>query len=158
MAEDGEVLKLDSLQHDLLLPQIQAFLEATSDPAARETYGALKDAVERLEIPPELAARLGAIIEVALSSGRVRRLFGPGAELSLSALFNKTPRGKQLAQSVAELNSALGQLQGQSVENVSVTIRTPGVYAMTIRTPSCQLAIRFAPEEARVETFEVDLK
>src|SRR5208282_3251239 len=72
-----ESLKVDTLQRDLLIPQIQAFVDATSDTAARNTYLALKSAVESMEVAPEHQARLGAIVEVALQSGRIRRLFGP---------------------------------------------------------------------------------
>ena len=109
----GESITLDSLQHDILIPQIQAFLDATNDPQAREVYQTLKTAIESLEVPADLQLRLGAIVEVALTSGRVRRLFGPGAELSLNALFLKTPRGREVAKSLAELNKALATLKGQ---------------------------------------------
>src|SRR2546422_525696 len=115
---DEAPLKLDTLQRDLLATQIQAFLDATTDPAARELYSRLREAVANEEVPQELAGRLGTIIEVALSSGRVRRLFGPGAELSLTALFKKTPRGKELGAAIDSLNAALRQLKGQTVEEV----------------------------------------
>src|SRR5271155_2134934 len=98
----GESITLDSLQHDILVPQIQAFLDATVDPEAREVYLALKTAIDALEVPATLQARLGAIVEVALTSGRVRRLFGPGAELSLNALFLKTPRGREVASRIEQ--------------------------------------------------------
>src|SRR5271156_4663663 len=95
----GESITLDTLQHDIIIPQIKAFLDATNDKQAREVYQTLKAAIESLEVPADLQLRLGAIVEVALTSGRVRRLFGPGAELSLNALFLKTPRGRQVAKS-----------------------------------------------------------
>ena len=50
--QPGESITLDSLQHDILIPQIQAFLDATNDPQAREVYLALKSAIEKLEVPP----------------------------------------------------------------------------------------------------------
>ena len=53
-------LKLDTLQRDLLIPQIEAFIEATSDDAARDSYLALKSAVESMEVAPEHQARLRA--------------------------------------------------------------------------------------------------
>ena len=109
----GESITLDTLQRDVLIPQIQAFLEATSDPQARDVYLTLKTAIESLEIPSDLQPRLGAIVEVALTSGRIRRLFGPAAELSLNALFLKTPRGREVAISLAELNKALASLRAK---------------------------------------------
>ena len=153
----GEPITLDSLQHDLLIPQVQAFLDATSDAQAREVYSALAEAIDRLEVPPELAARLGAIVEVALTSGRIRKLFGPGAELSLNALFMKTPRGREIAQSLSELNKALATLKDQKIEQVTASQRSPGAYALTIKTGGCQLIVRFEQAGVRIESLEVDL-
>jgi hypothetical protein len=153
----GESITLDSLQHDVLVPQIQAFLDATTDPQARDVYLALKTAIESLEVPPDLQLRLGAIVEVALTSGRVRRLFGPGAELSLNALFLKTPRGREVAQSLAELNKALATLKGQTVEQITSTQRSPGAYALTVKTSGCQIVIGFEQAGVRVESLELNL-
>jgi hypothetical protein len=160
MASDGDApLTLDTLQRDILLPQIQAFIDATADPAARETYLALKSAVAAMEVASaDLQARLGAIVEMALQSGRIRRLFGPGAELSLNALFQKTPRGREIAGSLRELNRALTKLKGDTIEEVTATLRTPGAYALTLKTSGCQLVIRFEPAGVRVESVEVAMK
>ena len=154
----AEILTLDSLQRDLLIPQIQAFLDATSDADARESYGALKAAVESMAVSSEHQARLGTIVEVALQSGRIRRLFGPGAELSLKALFQKTPRGREIARSLQELNTALSNLKGDTVEEVSAAMRGPGSWALTVKTSRCQMVIRFERDGVRVETLEVALK
>ena len=153
----GESITLDALQRDVLVPQIQAFLDATSDPQAREIYEALKASIESLEVPADLQLRLGAILEVALTTGRVRRLFGPAAELSLNNLFLKTPRGREVAQSLAELNKALASLKGQTVEQITSTQRSPGAYAITVKTSGCQIVIRFEQAGVRVESLEVDL-
>ena len=155
MAED--TLRLDTLQRDLLIPQIQAFVDATSDTTARESYLALKAAVEAMEVPEAQQVRLGAIVEVALQSGRIRKLFGPGAELALHAVFQKTPRGREIAQSLRELNTALARLKGDTVEEMTAAIRAPGAWALTVKTAGCQLVIRFEPAGVRVETVEVAL-
>ena len=155
--EPLEIVKLDPLQRDLLIPQIQAFLDATSDAAARESYGALKAAVESMAVSSEHQARLGTIVEVALQSGRIRRLFGPGAELSLNALFQKTPRGREIARSLQELNTALSNLKGDTVEEVSAAARGPGSWALTVKTNGCQLVIGFERNGVRVESLEVAL-
>ena len=153
----GESLTLDTLQRDILVPQIQAFLDATTDPQAREVYQTLKTAIESLEVPADLQPRLGAIVEVALTSGRVRRLFGPAAELSLNALFLKTPRGREVAISLAELNKALATLKGQTVAQITSSQRSPGAYSLTLKTSNCQIVIRFEQTGVRVESLEVDL-
>jgi hypothetical protein len=156
--EPPEILKLDPLQRDLLIPQIQAFLDATSDADARASYTALKAAVESMAVSTEHQARLGTIVEVALQSGRIRRLFGPGAELSLNALFQKTPRGREIARSLHELNATLSNLKGDTVEEVSAVARGPGSWALTVKTSECQLVIRFERDGVRVESLEVALE
>ena len=150
-----EPLKLDSLQRDILIPQIDAFLEATSDAEARRVYESLREAVAKLEIPAELQARLGAIVEVSLASGRVKRLFGPGADLALQALFQKTPRGREIARSIRELNDALAKLKGQDVLEASVKLRGPGAYSLTLKTAACEIVVRFEQTGVRVETLEI---
>jgi hypothetical protein len=155
--EPPQSLKLDPLQRDLLIPQIQAFLDATSDADARASYTALKAAVESMAVSTEHQARLGTIVEVALQSGRIRRLFGPGAELSLNALFQQTPRGREIARSLQELNATLSNLKGDTVEEVSAVARGPGSWALTVKTSECQLVIRFERDGVRIESLEVAL-
>jgi hypothetical protein len=155
--DPAESLKLDSLQRDVLLPQIEAFLAAARDPEAQAIYLRLKESIQNMEVPPEFQARLGAIVEVTLASGRARKQFGPGAELSLAALFQKTPHGKEIAESIRALNAALAKLTDQSIENASATLRGPGAYALTLKTSGCQIVIRFDASGVRVESMEFDL-
>jgi hypothetical protein len=154
-AKDAEPLKLERLHRDILAPQLDVFIAAARDDGARAPYEALRAALETLEVPPELTGRLGAIAELAINSGRVREAYGPGAELALWALFQKTPRGREIAESVAALNAALKPLAGQAIESVNTISRAPGAYALTIKTDQCQVVIRFEPAGVRIESLEV---
>ncbi len=148
-------IALDRLQRDAILPQIDAFLAAVADPAARAPYEALRAAVARQEVPVELAARLGAIAELALTSGRVRAAFGPGAELAIWSMFQKTPRGREINSSVGALNAALAPLAGRPLESVVAAARGPGAYALTIRAEGVQATLRFEPAGVRIESLEI---
>ena len=152
---DDQSLKLDRLQRDILAPQLDSFLAAAPDPEARAPYAALREAIENLEVPASLEERLGAIAEVLLTSGRVRAAYGPGAELSLWSLFRKTPRGREIDSSVAMMNAALSRLNGQPLESAIAAARGPGAYALTLRTPECQLVLRFEPSGVRLENVEI---
>ncbi|HLJ43629.1 MAG TPA: hypothetical protein VKT12_05365, partial [Candidatus Binataceae bacterium] len=105
-AASAEPLKLDELQRDLLVSLIQSFVAAAPPSAGREAYAALEEAVTKMEVPADLLPAAGAMVEVALSTGRIRNMFGPAAELSLASLFRKTPRGEAIARSLGELNRA----------------------------------------------------
>jgi len=154
-AKSDEPLKLDRLHRDILAPQLDVFIAAAPDATARAPYEALRAALDTLEIPSELAARLGAIEELAITSGRVREAYGTGAELALWALYQETPRGREIAESVAALNAAMKPLAGQAIEGVTAISRAPGAYALTIKTDQCQMVIRFEPAGVRIESLEV---
>jgi len=108
-----------------------------------------------LEVPAALIPRLTAIVEICLSGDRIRRTSGPGAHLALSALFQKTPRGKALAAQVSSLNAALAQLKDQPLAEISAAQRGPGIYSLTLGTPACRIVIRFEADGVRVESLEV---
>jgi hypothetical protein len=157
MAPTDESVMLDRLQRDILAPQLEAFLAAAPDEAARAPYFALREALDAFKVPPELAGRLGAIAEVLLTSGRVRNIYGPGAELSLWGLFQKTPRGREVAGSVEAANAALKRLSGQAIEGLSVIARGPAAYALTVRTAEVELIVRFEAAGVRLENVELGL-
>ena len=144
-----------SLVHRLDPIACENLLAAAPDDEARAPYLALREAVDALEIPPELAPRLGAVAEVLLTSGRVRSVYGPGAELSLWSLFQKTPRGREVASSLAGANAAFQHLIGQAIQGIGVVARGPAAYALTIKTAEIQVVLRFEPAGIRLENVEV---
>jgi hypothetical protein len=151
----NDAVQIDKLQRDILVPQLESFLAAAPDAEARAPYLALREAIDALAVPPELAGRLGAIAEVLLTSGRVRNLYGPGAELSLWSLFQRTPRGREVANSVEAANAALKRLTGQAIEGITAIARGPAAYALTIKTGEVQIVVRFEPAGIRLENVEV---
>jgi hypothetical protein len=155
---DDRALTLDELQGQVLLRQIGLFSKANPDPQAQREYSELATAVGSREVPPELIQRLTAILEISLTGDRVRRTAGPGAHLALAALFQKTPRGKELAAQVSALNAALAQLKDQRLVEISATQRGPATYSFTIGTDSCRMVIRFEPEGVRVESLDVGME
>lgn len=152
---DDSAIALDGIQRAALLPQLDAFLGAVGDLAAREPYLALRAAVARQDVSAELAGRLGAIVELALTSGRARAAHGPGAELALWSLFQKTPRGREIAASISALNAALAPFAGRKIEAVVAAARGPGAYALTLRAEGVVATLRFEPAGVRIENLEV---
>lgn len=153
-AASAAALKLDELQRDLLVSLIQSFAAALPAPAGREAYLALERAAAKMEVPAELVPAMGAMVEVALSTGRIRSAFGPAAELTLSALFRQTPRGEAIAGSLRELNRALARLKDQPLGEISAALRKPGVYTLSIASGEYRIVVRFDHDGAALEAVE----
>ncbi|HZP44714.1 MAG TPA: hypothetical protein VFB15_03605 [Candidatus Binataceae bacterium] len=151
----NDAIVLDELQRAVLRPQVEAFMAAATDADSRTAFADLGARIDRREVPSDLAARLGALLEVLLSSGRVRKTYGPGAELSLWALYQKTPAGQALASSVDSVNRALQSFAGRTLDSVAIVARGPGAYALTLRTTDLQLVIRLDAGGARLESAEL---
>lgn len=153
MSDDS--LTLDTLQRDLLAPELDAFLAAAPDAAGRAAYLALRDAITAQCVPSALADRLAAVTELLLSSGRARQAHGPAADLALWALFQRTPRGRAMLDSVGALNRVLKRLEGRTLEFVAAAARAPGAYSITLKSAEFQVVLRFDSAGARVESVEV---
>src|SRR5215813_4730327 len=50
MMQSDEPLRLDRLQRDILVPQLESFLSAAGDDSARSAYVELREALDRLEV------------------------------------------------------------------------------------------------------------
>jgi hypothetical protein len=136
---------------ELLLEEIRAFSEAARDEQTRTDLQALASAVQTGDLPDDALDAVGTILEVGLQTGRVRKMHRASGEQALLRLFAKTPAGIAQAQTLADLNKALVELEGQTIESVRVLARTPGVYLLSIGTDDCEMTLRFGPDGAGVE-------
>ena len=153
----GAVLKLDELQRDLVLSLVRSSAAAALPSRGRDAYAALEEAVANMEVPADLVARLSTIVEVALSTGRARNVFGPAAELSLTALLKKTPRGQTIGASFGELNRGLSKLKGRPLNEISAAFRRTGAYTLTIAAGEYRMVVRFDHDGAAVESVETSV-
>jgi hypothetical protein len=125
----------------------------TSDYAdlLEELLGALAGGAELEE---RHADELDRLLTLALQSGRVRALYGPGGEQAALRAFRKLPTGKELAQSAAAVNDALAALGGRVIEQLSVTAVGPGAFTLAVATDGPQLQVRLDRQGARVTSVE----
>jgi hypothetical protein len=156
VASDGGI-KLDSIQREVLLGEIANMLAAPLSAAARAPYEQLKNAIEdNLEIAPALNPYLSMMIESSIISSNAKR-FGAGVQQSMVALYQKTPHGKVIAESISAVNAAFEKLKGHVLEQISTTLRAPGSYAMTIKTDQLQMVIVLDRAGLSIESLEVNL-
>ncbi len=148
-------VRVDENAREPLLLETAALREALTDPAARAGYDELSRAVAAGEVPDGLTAPLERVLEIGLRTGRVRRLHGPHAEAALVRVFHSTPKGQALGASVGEVNTALAALSGQPLERLSVAVKGPGAYALTVETGAAALTLELGPEGVAVKDVSV---
>ena len=147
-------LEIKPAEQEVLAEEILPFAEVLKDPAARERYARLDEAVRAGAVPSDLVPSLEAMLELVLQTRRLRLRHGHEAEQAASELFYRTPRGAGLRRAAREVNKALETLRGQPLENVSV-LAGPGRHTLTIATDRCRLTLKIDAGGARIENVEV---
>jgi hypothetical protein len=150
-------VRIQGRERVLLAPELAQFVEGLGASPTRAEYEAALAAVDEGEISGVPLARLETFLEVGLSSGRLKARVGQHAEDTLRRLYERTPRGAALAGSVAEVTRALGELAGQQLSSIALTLARPGEYRLTIVAGQYRLSVALAPSGARVESVELDL-
>lgn len=150
-------LQLKAEEQALLLEEVTAFGADLPEGEARQRFEQLTAAVEEGMLPDEVLDTLGVLLEVGLQSGYVRHIHRAATEQKLLRLFGQTPAGKARANAVDDVNKALAQLEGQTIESARVYGRLPGQYILLLSTDTCEISLRFAPDGAGVESVAVGL-
>jgi len=107
-------VKLDTAAAEVALGEAQAVLALVQDAERRGRLADLVAAVQEGELGEDDAQALEEIIELGLSTGRIRGLYGPEGEQAALKTYRKLPRGKELAESTRDVTGALAALEGKT--------------------------------------------
>ena len=133
--------------------EAQAVLSMVQDETRRARLADVVAAVDDGEVGGDDADALAELLDLGLSTGRVRALYGPDGEQAALALFRRLPLGKELTDSARELTEALGALEGRRIERVTVNAVGPGEYGVTISTEDFEVVLRLGRAGARLATI-----
>jgi len=133
--------------------EAQAVLAMVHDESRRQKLGDVVAAIDEGEVDGTDADALAELLELGLSSGRVRAVYGPEGEQAALGLFRRLPLGKELSESARELNEALAALEGRTIEKVAVSVVGPGEYGVTVSTEDFEIALRLGKAGARVASI-----
>jgi hypothetical protein len=123
------------------------------DEGRRGRLADLVAALDEGEVGEGDAGPLSELLELGLTSGRIRSVYGPEGEQAVLALYRRLPAGRELTQSTRDLNTALEALEGRSLERISVSAVGPGEYGVTISTPDFEVVLRLGKAGARLATI-----
>lgn len=147
-------LALEGEEREVALAEVDAVRAAVQDGDYRERLDALRESIDDAAVEPAGAAELERLVTLALQSGRIRALYGPGGEQALLRLYRKLPGGVELARSAAAVGEALSGLQGRALESVSLTAVGPGAFSLTVAAGGVQLKVHLDRQGARLASVE----
>jgi hypothetical protein len=148
-------VKLDAAAAEVALGEAQAVLALVQDTERRGRLADLVAAVEDGELGEDEAQALEEIIELGLSTGRIRGVYGPEGEQAALKTYRKLPRGRELSESTRDVTGALAALEGKMLEQVKVQSAGPGAYLLSIGVEGLELSIRLDRSGARLHSVGV---
>lgn len=148
---DAAGLALSATEQELLASEVRAVARIQRDPAVRQRYEDLAQAVDAGHIPEDRLGQLATILEIGLQSGRIRSVYGPDGEMAIGRLFQRTPRGAAVSAETSTVTKALQAIHGQVIDDIRVTALGPGSYSILLDTRQCQITIRLDRAGVRVD-------
>ena len=140
---------------EVVLGEAQAVLALVHDEERRGRLADLVAAVQDGELGDEEAQALEELIELGLTTGRIRGLYGPEGEQAALKTYRRLPRGRKLTDSAREVSEALEALEGKVLERVSVQSIGPGEFLVALGVEGLELSVRLGSSGARVHSVGV---
>ena len=140
---------------EVALGEVDAVLAAVPAGDYRERLELLRDELADGAVSEGAADELDRLIELALHSGRLRAIYGPGGEAAATRLYRRLPSGRDLVASASEVNDALGALAGRTLEDVSLTVHGPGAFGLSLAVDGKELTVRLDRSGVRVHSVGV---
>ena len=138
------MLTLSGEAREVALAEVQAVHAVAVDGKYAHLVGEVDaGAVEDVET-------LESVLELALQSGRIRALYGPGGEQAATTTLRRLPRGRERTESAAAVNDALQALAGRTLGAINVTAVAPGAFTLSIEASGVATSIRLDRNGARI--------
>ena len=150
----ARVIALRGDAAEVALGEAQAVLALVQDGERRGRLADLVAAVQDGELDDDEAQALEELIELGLTSGRIRSVYGPEGEQAALKTFRRLPGGRALADSAGEVTDRAGA-RGQVLEQVRVQATGPGAFLVTLGVDGLELSVRLDRAGARVHTVGV---
>jgi len=140
---------------EVALGEVDAVLAAVPEGDYRERLVALRGELTGDGPGDEGVAELDRLIEIALQTGRLRAVYGPGGEAAATRLYRRLPSGRELSASAAEINEAFRALSGQVLEDVALSVNGPGGFTLALTVGGRELTVRLDRQGVRLHALGV---
>lgn len=140
---------------EVALGEAQAVLAMVQDEERRGRLADLVAAVQEGELGDEEAQALEELIELGLTTGRIRGIYGPEGEQAALKTYRRLPRGRELTDSAREVTDSLAALEGKPLERVSIQSAGPGAFVVSLGVEGLELSVRLDRSGARIHSVGV---
>ena len=149
---EAAALAVRGAELEVALGEVDAVLAAVPGGEYRERLERLRDELAGDGLGHESAAELDRLIEIALVSGRLRAVYGPGGEAAATRLYRRLPSGRESTASAREVAEVLRSLAGQPLYDVSVTVNGPGAFGLSLTVGGREIAVRLDRQGVRLHS------
>jgi CHASE3 domain sensor protein len=149
------VIALRGEAAEVALGEAQAVLALVHDGERRGRLADLVAAVQDGELGEDEAQALEELIELGLTTGRIRSVYGPEGEQAALKTYRRLPGGRELADGARDVSSALEALEGKTLERVSVQSSGPGAFVVTVAVEGLELTVKLDRSGARLHSVGV---
>jgi hypothetical protein len=105
-------------------------------------------------LAPDLVATLERVCVLALETGKARQIGKAETERLLTAVYRRTPGGKDLASETADVNRLLSQFVGRTLQSARLSCRMPGRYQLNLTVDGIDATIAIEPEGLEVRSLQ----
>lgn len=140
---------------EVALAEAQAVLAMVQDEERRGRLADLVAAVQEGELGDDEAQALEELIELGLTTGRIRGIYGPEGEQAALKTYRRLPRGRELTDSARDVTESLGALEGKLLERVSIQSAGPGAFVVSLGVEGLELSVRLDHAGARIHSVGV---
>ena len=146
----SETIRVSADEAEVVLAELVSVEAAATVPARKEAFAALREAVEAGAIDERNVPTLEPVLELALQTGRIRAIHGPGGEQAALRLYRRLPCGVELKRTAREVTEALAALQGRELESLSLDAVGPAAFSISLNAGGMALTIRLDRQGARL--------
>ncbi len=138
-------------EREIALAELGAVRAAVTDGDYGQTLDTVLEGLEDAgTLSEDGAAEVDRVLTLALQTGRVRALHGPGGEQAALKAFRRLPTGVELARTASEVSEALTALRGRTLDGVQVAVNGPGAFSVTLVADGTEVVLRLDKSGARV--------
>jgi len=140
---------------EVALGEAQAVLALVQDGERRARLADLVAAVQEGELGEDEAQALEELIELGLTTGRIRAVYGPEGEQAALKTYRRLPGGRELTDGARDVTDALAALEGKTLEHVAVQTSGPGAFVVSLGVDGLELSIKLDRSGARIHSVGV---